>query len=535
MRGPDGPAPRDGAEPVPVGAPASAEGKAAQVLPSHLDPRGGRPVRTSEAGSAPLVPAPHPRRRRLGRVLSWVALVMSVVVFAAAALGYVLFRKYDGNIDRIPGLSRSLPGLTRPDAAPRGARNVLLVGSDTRDTTGGQFQGKGKSFTSGQRSDTVILAHLYGNSDLAQLVSLPRDSYVSIPQFTDPTTGKVFPSHMAKINSAIEEGGPALLKATVEQLSGIRVDNYVQIDFAGFQSMVEKLDGVEVCLKRAVKESNSGIDLKAGRQTIKGAQALAFVRQRYGLPNGDIDRIKRQQAFIGSITRKVLSSGTLLDPFKLGGFLGAATSSVKVDDSLSGSGLTQLALRLKNFSAGGVTFSTLPFTAIDGKRDGQDVVLLDEPKVQALFASLKADRPPGQAAPAPEPAAPLTVAPRSVRVTVLNGSGTAGLGRTVAQDLTRQGFVVVGTPGNRGTGATGTVVRYGPTGAEAARTLAAAVPGSTLEPDPALGATLEIVAGSAFPGAVPVTAGPAPAAPSPAAPAPAAPPAPSAADDGCVD
>lgn len=505
-------------------------------LPAHLDPRGprsssGRPSKSN--GSRALLPPARPRRRA-ARILSWTAVVMSVLLFATAVLGYVLFRRYDGNIARIPGLMQALPGLTQPAAAPRGARNVLLVGSDTRDTTGSQFQGKGAQFTSGQRSDTVILAHLFGNSDKAQLISIPRDSYVSIPAYTDAKTGKVFPQHSAKINSAIEEGGPALLKATVEELSGIRVDNYVQIDFAGFQTMVEKLGGVEVCLKNNAKESNSGIDLKAGRQTIQGAQALAFVRQRYGLPNGDIDRIKRQQAFIGSITRKVLSSGTLLNPLKLNGFLDAATSSVAVDESLQGGGLTQLALRLRSFNAGGVAFATLPFSTISGRRDGQDVVLLDAAKMAVLFDGLKQDRAPDAPGPA-SPAAPLTVAPAGVRVSVLNGSGTPGLGRTAAQELARAGFVVVGSPGNRDSGTTGTVVRYGPTRAEAARTLAAAVPGATVEADPTLTGTVEIVVGTSFAGLVPVSLDGTPAPVAATAAVPTGAPAPTAANDGCVD
>lgn len=522
----------------PNGPPAPVEGGPATDLPPHLDPRGPRPsagLPRIARGSVPAAPVlPRRRRERLGRALSWVAVCLSVVVFAVATLGYALFRKYDGNIDRIPGLTAALPGLSKPAAAPHGARNVLLVGSDTRETTGTQFQGKGKTYTSGQRSDTIILAHLYGDSNQAQLVSIPRDSYVTIPAYTDPK-GTFTAQHLAKVNSAIEEGGPALLLATVEKLTDIRVDNYVQIDFAGFQTMVQKLGGVEVCLKHDEKESNSGINLKAGRQVISGPQALAFVRQRYGLPNGDIDRIRRQQAFIASIIRKVLSSGTLLDPFKLNGFLDAATGSVQVDDTLSGAGLTQLALRLRNFNAGGVTFSTLPYTDLSATRDRQSVVLLDPVKTAALFSALRADRAPGEPAPAPGPgpADALTVAPQAVRVAVLNGAGTPGLGRTAAHDLSRAGFVVVGSPANRGTGATRTVVRYGPSRADAARTLAAAVPGATLEQDPALGSTLEIVLGSSYGGVVPVSVG----SPAPAPPAPTGTPAPAvnAAQDGCVD
>ncbi len=518
-------------------------------LPPHLDPRlppsaslpriarGSRRIASSPHAPSSTGGGRHRRRRPLlVRLLSYVAATLSIAVFAVAALGYVLYSKYDGNIDRISGLSKALPGLNKPAAAPRGARNVLLVGSDTRDTTGNQFQGKGAEATKGQRSDTIILAHLYGGSDQAELVSFPRDSWVQIPAFTDPATGQVHPSQMNRINSAMNEGGPALLIATVENLTGIRVDNYVQIDFAGFQQMVDALGGVEVCLNKPAREKDSGIDLKAGRQVVKGAQALAFVRQRKELPNGDIDRIRRQQAFIASITREVLSSGTLLDPFKLNAFLNVATSSVKVDDTLSGTQLTQLALRLKGFTAGGVAFTTLPYTTLEGEADGQRyLIFIDRPKAEALFSSLRRDRPPGEPAATPSPGtsgAPLTVAPRAVRVSVLNAAGTAGLGRRVADDLAGEGFVVVGAPGNRGTGAADTVVRYAPSRAEAARTLAAAVPGATLELDASLGATLELVVGTSYAGVVPVTVAGAPSAtPSPGA---AAPPVTAASTD-CVD
>ncbi len=522
-------------------------GRPGRALPPHLDPRGAPPrgglpriARSTGPDARPQgTPVPPPLRsgrRRFARVASYVALGLSLVLFAVAGVGYVLFQRYDGNIARLAGITRALPGLAKPASAPRDAKNVLLVGSDTRDTTGSQFQGKGASFTSGQRSDTVILAHLYAGSNQAQLVSFPRDSYVTIPAFTDPKTAKAYPQHQAKLNSAIEEGGPGLLIATIERLTNIRVDNYVQIDFAGFQNMVQTLGGVEICLTHNAKESNSGINLKAGRQVVNGSQALAFVRQRYGLPNGDLDRIKRQQAFIGSITRKVLSSGTLLDPFKLNSFLNAATRSVQVDDTLSASGLTSLALRLKSFNAGGVTFTTLPVADIAASRDNQSVVLLDQAKMDVLFQALRADRAPGETPPPVATTAvptPLTVAPRSVRVSVLNGAGVAGLGRTAATDLARAGFVVVGAPGNSGTGATGTVIRYGPTRAESARTLAAALTGSTLQADPALGSTVEVVVGSTYAGVVGVSVASSPTAPAPAPSASAA-PATTAASDGCV-
>lgn len=505
-------------------------------LPPHLDPRGARPPGQARAGLPPrpvpprpggrppsqvVVPA-KPRRRRLARVLSWIAVVMSVTVLVGATGVYVLVQKYDGQITRIGGLE--LPGARKPAAAPNDAENILIVGSDSRGDAkpGADFQGRGATFVTGQRSDTVILAHLYGGkSRKAQLVSFPRDSYVEIPAFTDPQTGRTRSARMGKLNSAINIGGPALLKATIEQLTDIRVDHYVQIDFEGFQKMVDKLDGVEVCLSKPAKEQKSGIDLPAGRQTIKGAQALAFVRQRNGLPGGDIDRIKRQQQFIASIVRKTLSARTLANPLKLSGVLDVATRSLVVDDGLGGGEMRKLALRFRNFSAGGVVFTTVPVEDPNRFINRESFVLLDATKAAALYAQIREDRPPDT--PAPKPTAvpggePLVVAPGAVRVSVFNGGGVAGLGRRAAADLTEVGFQVVGIPENRGSGATGTVVFHGPDKADSARTLAAAIPGATVQLDPSLGRTLQVVVGSGYQGAVPVKVSGAPSGvPSPAA------------------
>jgi LCP family protein required for cell wall assembly len=223
-------------------------------------------------------------------------------------------------------------------------------------------QGVGATFVTGQRSDTVILAHLYGGkSNKVQLVSFPRDSVVDIPAYTD-AKGRRHEAQHNRINYAFNEGGPKLLVQTVEQLTNVRIDHYLQVDFDGFQSMVDKLGGVDVCLSRPAKDHFSGIDLSAGKHHIDGAVALSFVRQRHGLQNGDIDRIKRQQQFIGAMVRKVLSAGTLANPLKLNGFLNVATSSLKADEGLDFKQLRTLALRMRNLGAGNVIFATIPLS-----------------------------------------------------------------------------------------------------------------------------------------------------------------------------
>ncbi len=542
---------------------------ATPALPPHLDPRGaGRravPARPAPRQHVPAPPRtvlpgrPAPRRdvpepprprqdrpagaRRVVRVLSWLAVATSFAIVATGAGGYLLLQRYDGNINRLPGLAL---GGNRPADLPRDAQNILIVGSDSRgDLAAGQgTQGKGDSFVAGQRSDTVILAHLYGDTDKAQLISFPRDAWVTIPAHTDAKTGEPVKARESKLNSAFFEGGPALLIDTIEGITGLFVDHYVQVDFDGFQTIVERLDGVEVCLSAPAKEKDSGIDLQAGRQTIKGDQALAFVRQRKGLPNGDIDRIARQQQFIGGIVRKVLSPGTLANPRRLDGVISAATGALKVDEGLSSTALSQLALRLKGFDSGGVIFTTVPIADQNARRQRQAVVLLDQAKGAELYAGIRRDVPPQtpEAAPtaAPTPGAaaqPLVIRPGAVRVRVLNGAGVPGLGRKAFGDLERVGFQLVGAAGNRGTGQTATTVFHGPDKADSARTLAASVPGAVVQLAPALGSTLELVVGSDYTGTTQVTVAgqpPAPRTPTASASASASPKVKTAAEDPCA-
>lgn len=487
--------------------PPAGPAQAPRPLPPHLDPR--RRAAPPRPGTRHVVPAGRVRRpRRAARVLSWIAVVTSVAVLATAGIGYVLVNRYEANITYLPGV---LGGKGAPKAAPNNAQNFLIVGSDSRgDLAPGEgVQGVGKEFVTGQRSDTVILAHLYGGkSNKVQLVSFPRDSVVEIPAYTD-AKGRVIPAQRNRINYAFNEGGPQLLVRTVQNLTGVRIDHYLQVDFQGFQSMVDKLGGVDICLSKPARDRFSGINLSAGKHHINGAVALAFVRQRKGLPNGDLDRIKRQQQFLGAMVRKVLSAGVLANPFKLNRFLNAATSSLQADDGLKFKQLQDLALRFRNVGAGNVLFTTIPVSDTNGydRRLGS-VVLIDQDKTAALFEQIRRDVPPGTPAGKPRSGAggaALTVRPGAIRVRVYNGSDVNGLARKADNDLTRLGFQTVGTPQTRNTGATGTVIRYGPTKADAARTVAAAIPGSTVQAAPELGNVIEVVVGSSYTGATPVT------------------------------
>jgi LCP family protein required for cell wall assembly len=460
-----------------------------------------RPARSSAPRPRPPA-APCSTRRQWARALSWVAVVTSAAVLLVAGAGYLFVNHYDANIDRIPGL------LAKDGETPVEAwqpQNFLLVGSDSRDGLVGEdaFQGTGDEFITGQRSDTIILAHLYASTDRVQMVSFPRDAWVTIPAHIDPETRQRVEAHEGRINSAFEDGGPSLLIATVERLTGLDVDHYVQVDFTGFKTMVDRLGGVEVCLSEPAKEVRSGIDLPAGRQVVKGDQALAFVRQRQGLARGDVDRIGRQQQFIGSMANKVLSAGTLLNPVRLNGFLDAATSSLSVDEGLDLAALRRIALRVSRFRADDVVFTTAPIADLNATRGGASVVLLDEQAGSELYRQLRSD-----VVPPPIPAGePLTVPPDRVLVEVVNAAGVDGLGRRATADLQEIGFLLTGAPRAEAGTEVATTVLHGPERAEAARTLAAALPGAQVRVDPSRGRAMRVRVGSSYDGAREVVVG----------------------------
>jgi len=336
-------------------------------------PGGRRPLGDPDDPVDPdgVAAAPRPARSA-GRA---VAAVIALIVAAVSVSGWSLLHHYDGRVHHI---DLRLTG-KRPPAAARGARNILLVGSDSRAGTDGQF-----GQVDGQRSDTTMLAHI-SPGGATTMLSFPRDLWVTIPAYTD-SAGRTHAAQKSKLNAAFSLGGPALLVRTLESLTNIRIDNYVQIDFVGFQAMTDAIGGVTVCVKELspqlkaqgfnnLDDKMSGWHGHVGLNTLNGQQALAFVRQRYGLPSSDLDRIRRQQQFIGAVFRESLSSSVLLNPTKVVHLLNAATSALTVDQGTSLADLRVLALHLRAVDSGGVTFETVP--ASPGSAGGASVLLLD--------------------------------------------------------------------------------------------------------------------------------------------------------------
>ena len=466
------------------------------TLPPDLDPRG--PGGTPPTSPPPDVGGPPSRARRIVKAF---AIGTAAVVLLASGGLYAAYRHFDGNITRLQGVLSA--GGTRQE----GAQNFLLVGSDSRAGAGNQsFQAnKGQEQVAGQRSDTMIVVHFAPGNAKATMVSFPRDSWVTIPAHVQ--NGKQVAAKQDRLNTAFEAGGPALLIDTLQALTGQHIDHYIQVDFAGFQPIVDGLGGVDVCLTKAAKDSFSGLNLKAGPHHIDGATALAFVRQRHGLPGGDLDRIHRQQQFFASVVRQTVSAGTLTNPVKLTGVLNAVTSSVSVDEHLSVNDMKNFALKLRNLDSSHVVFATAPVLKPQ-KINGMDVLILDSAQMSSLFSTLhQEDTAPAPTTGASNPPATsaVTIPPGQVKVQVLNGAGIAGLARKAADDLAALGFGTAGEPRNAATsGAKGSEVRYPKALAAQARTVAAAVPGATLVESEGV-SLVTLTVGSSYNGATKVT------------------------------
>ena len=291
-----------------------------------------------------------------------------------------------------------LPQQTLPEM--NGAQNVLLVGSDTRVGVGGGF---GHASTiSGQRSDTVILAHLPKGSAKPTLVSFPRDSYVEIPAYRD-SSGVSHPAHMDKLNTAYSLGGYQLLIRTISNLTGLRIDHYVEVNFAGFEKIVNAIGGVTLCARTSRNDPANGPQggsndfMTAGvHPNVSGAVALAFVRDRHSFANEDISRIQDQQYFLAQVVRKVDSVGTLFHPSRVFGLLDAAQSSIRVDSGLHYDQIKSLVERLRHLDPGHMRFVTLPFSTSNGTATingvPASVVMPDKAKDQQLFDRLRTDQ-----------------------------------------------------------------------------------------------------------------------------------------------
>ncbi len=486
------------------------------TLPPELDPRGPRrPARRSRQVPAEAGPGgpsgPMPAGSSLAkRWPVYVAGSVAVLVLAFSVVGSGLASYYESQANRVNA------GIT--GGSDGGAQNWLLVGSDNRAGLTPQqiahlhVGGATTANASGRRSDTMILLHLSAGSDKATLISLPRDSYVLIPAYQD-STGRQHPAAHNKLNAAYDLGGPALTVQTVQNATGLHIDHYVEIGFGGFVRMVDTIGGVDVCTTKALHDPESGLNLKAGTSKLNGQQALEYVRARYVDPTADLGRMKRQQAFLGSLFRTALSTQVLLNPLKLNAFLGASLSSITLDTHLTRDDLLGLATRTKGLSPSNVVFATVPLSDVNYRPSPAlgSTVLWDKARAGALFAAIKADQPIGSqtARPSNASAIAVQVAPARITVQVSNGGGVTGGGARAVNDLTKLGFVMAGPATNAiQHGVTQTLITYDPRYDVSLKTLRAAYPDAAVKAVKGQGKVFTVVVGTDYQTPKAVAAGP---------------------------
>ncbi|MEU2624486.1 LCP family protein [Streptomyces sp. NPDC007157] len=335
-------------------------------------PGGGGPGGTRERGPRP---APNWRKR-----IKWTAIVVLSVLIVTSVATYFWA---DSKLHRDVDLSKVID---RPAAGA--GTNYLIVGSDSRK--GMSADEKKKLHTGsaeGQRTDSMMILHVGDNGDT--LISLPRDSDVEIPSYKGSTSGKVYQGtgRHTKLNAAYAEDGPTLLVRTVEYNTGLHIDHYVEIGFAGFADIVDAVGGVTIDIDKGFTDKYSGANFKAGKQTLNGEEALAFVRTRHAFAASDLQRTKNQQKFLAALAHQVATPSTVLNPFKLYPTLGAGLDSLTVDKDMSLWDLASMFFAMKDVNGGDGTSMNMP---VSGSTGGN--LVWDKAKVKTLVDELKNDQ-----------------------------------------------------------------------------------------------------------------------------------------------
>ncbi|BCL30148.1 LCP family protein [Streptomyces aurantiacus] len=424
-----------------------------------------------------------------------VATSLSVAVLAAAGVGHAVVTGLDSDIDRID------PFKDMKNRPERGhGMNVLLVGTDGR---GRISPAQKEKYRLGGApchcTDTVMIVHLSEDRRRASVVSLPRDSYAETPAHTDRTTGERHKPHPVKLNAAYAEGGPRLTVRTVENMTRVKVDHYLEVDFTSFMKTVDVLGGVRICTVRPLKDTYTGLDLAAGSHDLNGGQALQYVRSRHIDGASDLGRMQRQQRFLAALIARATSSGVLLNPLKFRDVTRAVLGSVRADKGFGTNELIDLGRAMRAFSPSSSEFTTVPIGKMGYAVKGIGSTLKwDEKKAGRLFETLREDRPLAPHRVRSE-ALRVDVAPQRIRVQVENGTMTAGLGSRVDGGLAATGFRTTRAPVNaQDRSLRRTVVRYDPRWDRSAKSLAAALPGSDLHAVTGQGPLLKVVAGADF-------------------------------------
>jgi LCP family protein required for cell wall assembly len=405
------------------------------------------------------------RKARQRRALLLAAGALSALVMVASGGAWALTSYVNGHLGRLNAGTAGTPS--------SGPLNIVVAGLDERTGLTPRQQAvlhvgpsEGEVDT-----DTLMLVHVPADHRYVQVISLPRDSWVNIPGHG-----------MNKINAALGTGGPALMVQTIEQLTGLTINDYVEVNFLGFVKVIDALGGVNICLPFAVDDPYSGLHMSAGMHHVDGITALAFARDRHSFATSDLARIQDQQQLISSALSEGLKSGVLANPVRLESFLSAVSAAIRVDQGFN---VVSMADELRGISPSDVTFTTVPLANTNYTTPaGESAVLWNTGAAATLFNELKNDQAPSGLAPAGGHPAGKRPAPRRSQVSldVYNGTLIGGLSGSTGSQLAALGFTVhrSGVDWTK-QNLTQTVIQY-PAGQRASAQLVGQVlPGATLQ------------------------------------------------------
>ncbi|MEU2601219.1 LCP family protein [Streptomyces hirsutus] len=310
-------------------------------------------------------------RRPRRRMLKWVAAVLALLLLGSAGAGYLYYRHLNGNIKQNPlNLGDNKVAKPTPNAAGQTPLNILLIGSDARDSKENQdLGGARETFGATPLADVQMLLHLSADRTNMSVISMPRDTLVQIPKCTDPENGTVYPASNGRVmtNQSLGQGGPGCTVATWQELTGVHIDHFLMVDFAGVVSMADAIGGVPVCVDANIHSRNSqghgsGLKMEKGTHPVKGEQALQWLRTRYGFEDGsDLARAKAQHMYMNSMVRMLRENATLSNPNKLRRLAEKATEAITVDPGLNSvKKLYDLSNELRKVEPKRITTATMP-------------------------------------------------------------------------------------------------------------------------------------------------------------------------------
>ncbi|MGV9284229.1 LCP family protein [Streptomyces sp. NPDC003730] len=396
-----------------------------------------------------------PGRRRRRRVLRWTAVVLAAVLAGTAGAGYLYYEHLNDNIKQdVLNLGDNKVAAPTPNAAGQTPLNILVIGSDARDSEENQqLGGARETFGSTPLADVQMLVHLSADRSNMSVVSMPRDTLLEIPKCTDPDDGEVHPASQGRVmtNQSLGHGGPGCTVATWQELTGIHIDHFVMVDFAGVVSMADAVGGVPVCVDANIHSRDStghgsGLKLAEGTHPVKGEQALQWLRTRYGFEDGsDLARAKAQHMYLNSMVRVLRENATLSSPNRLRRLAEEATAALTVDPGLDTvKKLYDLSTELREVKPERITMTTMPNRYVGARveptEDAEQLFRLVREDI--ALDGKDAKKKPAEPEPPADPAAP----DDELAVQVLNGTRTDDLGtapgraNTIAGLLAGKGF-----------------------------------------------------------------------------------------------